>query len=60
MFPYNLNPIADKWGRTRNWADSLGIYHDAHGNGYNPEFELVKVGAGESFGRSRTVPGLDD
>ncbi|POY71243.1 hypothetical protein BMF94_5555 [Rhodotorula taiwanensis] len=45
MFPYNLNPIADKWGRTRNWADSLGIYHDAHGNGYNPEFELVKVGA---------------
>ncbi|BGP52777.1 hypothetical protein JCM8202_003856 [Rhodotorula sphaerocarpa] len=45
MWPYNLNPIADKWGRTRNWDDSLGIYQDAHGNGYNPEFELVKVGA---------------
>ncbi|GAA5981534.1 hypothetical protein JCM10908_004145 [Rhodotorula pacifica] len=45
MWPYNTNPIADKWGRTRNWVDSLGIYHDAHGNGYNPEFEILKVGA---------------
>lgn len=56
MWPYNLNPIADKWGRTRNWDDSLGIYQDAHGNGYNPEFELVKVGAGASIfrcGRSK-------
>jgi hypothetical protein len=49
VWPYNTNPIANKCGRTRNWADSLDIYHDAHGNGYNPEFEILKVGAGESF-----------
>uniref|UniRef100_A0A0K3C7C1 BY PROTMAP: gi/342321440/gb/EGU13374.1/ ADP-ribose pyrophosphatase [Rhodotorula glutinis ATCC 204091] n=1 Tax=Rhodotorula toruloides TaxID=5286 RepID=A0A0K3C7C1_RHOTO len=45
IWPYNTNPIADKWGRTRNWVDSLDIYHDAHGNGYNPEFEVLKVGS---------------
>lgn len=45
MWPYNTNPIADKWGRTRNWADSLNIYQDAHGNGANPEFEILKVGS---------------
>ncbi|BGP12245.1 hypothetical protein JCM10213_000062 [Rhodosporidiobolus nylandii] len=44
IFPYNTNPIADKWGRTRNWADSLNIYDDAHENGHNPEFEVLKLG----------------
>ncbi|GAA5858366.1 hypothetical protein JCM8547_004666 [Rhodosporidiobolus lusitaniae] len=44
IWPYNTNPIADKWGRTRNWADSLGIYDDAHENGHNPEFEVLKLG----------------
>ncbi|BGP36255.1 hypothetical protein JCM10449v2_000153 [Rhodotorula kratochvilovae] len=45
VWPYNTNPIAHKWGRTRNWADSLNIYQDAHGNGANPEFEILKVGS---------------
>ncbi|GAA5986955.1 hypothetical protein JCM11641_002266 [Rhodosporidiobolus odoratus] len=44
IFPYSTNPIADKWGRTRNWVDSLGIYQDAHENGHNPEFEVLKLG----------------
>lgn len=33
MWPYNTNPIREKWGRTRNWADSLQIYQDSHKNG---------------------------
>ncbi|GAA6018653.1 hypothetical protein JCM10207_008996 [Rhodosporidiobolus poonsookiae] len=44
IWPYNTNPIANKWGRTRNWVDSLGIYQDAHENGHNPEFEVLKLG----------------
>lgn len=23
LYPYVTNPIKDKWGRTRNWADSV-------------------------------------
>jgi hypothetical protein len=44
MWPYNLNPIAHKWGRTRNWDDSLGIYQASHANGYGPTFDLEYVG----------------
>ncbi|GAA6040990.1 hypothetical protein JCM8097_000527 [Rhodosporidiobolus ruineniae] len=44
IWPYNTNPIAHKWGRTRNWDDSLKIYDDAHENGHNPEFEILKLG----------------
>ncbi|GAA5923558.1 intradiol ring-cleavage dioxygenase [Sporobolomyces koalae] len=44
LHPYNMNPIADKWGRTRNWVDSLQIYQDSHANGHNPEFEVLKLG----------------
>jgi hypothetical protein len=44
MWPYNLNPIANKWGRTRNWDDSLGIYQASHANGFGPTFDLEYVG----------------
>ncbi|GAA5899267.1 intradiol ring-cleavage dioxygenase [Sporobolomyces salmoneus] len=44
LHPYNINPIAHKWGRTRNWEDSLQIYQDSHANGHNPEFEVLKLG----------------
>lgn len=44
MWPYNLNPIADKWGRTRNWDDALSIYQISHENGFGPTFELEKLG----------------
>ncbi|KAI5477204.1 intradiol ring-cleavage dioxygenase, C-terminal domain containing protein [Pseudohyphozyma bogoriensis] len=44
IHPYTTNPIADKWGRTRNWDDSLQIYQDSHANGYGPTFELEKLG----------------
>ncbi|GAA5907215.1 hypothetical protein JCM5296_004987 [Sporobolomyces johnsonii] len=44
IWPYNTNPIANKWGRTRNWDDSLHIYQDSHENGHNPEFEILKLG----------------
>ncbi|ORY90108.1 Intradiol ring-cleavage dioxygenase [Leucosporidium creatinivorum] len=44
MWPYNTNPIVDKWGRTRNWDDSLQIYQDSHKNGYGPTFEIEKLG----------------
>ena len=36
--------IKDKWGRTRNWADSLNIYPESFGNGYQPTFEIEKLG----------------
>ena len=44
IHPYDTNPIKSKWGRTRNWADSLNIYAESHGGGYGPTFELVKLG----------------
>lgn len=34
IHPYTTNPIKDKWGRTRNWDDSLQIYQTSHENGY--------------------------
>lgn len=39
-----LTAIKDKWGRTRNWADSLNIYPESFGNGYQPTFEIEKLG----------------
>ncbi|KAL8286217.1 hypothetical protein RQP46_004705 [Phenoliferia psychrophenolica] len=44
IHPYTTNPIKDKWGRTRNWADSLNIYPESFGNGYQPTFEIEKLG----------------
>lgn len=44
IHPYTTNPIKDKWGRTRNWADSLKIFPESHGNGYQPTFEIQKLG----------------
>ncbi|GAA6034649.1 hypothetical protein JCM8097_001098 [Rhodosporidiobolus ruineniae] len=44
IHPYTLNPIADKWGRTRNWDDSLSIYQTSHGNGFNPTFDIEYAG----------------
>lgn len=44
IHPYTTNPIADKWGRTRNWDDSLQIYQESHANGYGPTFEIEKIG----------------
>jgi hypothetical protein len=44
IHPYTENPIKNKWGRTRNWADSLQIYQDSHKNGYGPTFDVHKLG----------------
>ncbi|KAI5477032.1 intradiol ring-cleavage dioxygenase, C-terminal domain containing protein [Pseudohyphozyma bogoriensis] len=44
IHPYTENPIKNKWGRTRNWEDSLKIYPDSHQNGYQPTFEIEKLG----------------
>lgn len=44
VHPYTENPIRHKWGRTRNWADSLQIYQDSHANGYGPTFDVHKLG----------------
>lgn len=42
--PYDTNPIKNKWGRTRNWEDSLQIYQESHRGGYGPTFEIIKLG----------------
>mgnify|MGYP001577348290 FL=1 len=44
LSPYDINPIKNKWGRTRNWADSLQIYQESHANGYGPTFDVQKIG----------------
>ncbi|KDR79165.1 hypothetical protein GALMADRAFT_243052 [Galerina marginata CBS 339.88] len=46
MFPYVTNPIKDIRGRTRNWQDSLNIFHDSYGaeGKYNPIFKVHLVG----------------
>jgi protocatechuate 3,4-dioxygenase beta subunit len=46
MYPYVTNPIKDSRGRTRNWQDSLNIFHDSHGpeGKYNPIFKVHLVG----------------
>lgn len=44
LHPYTENPIRNKWGRTRNWADSLKIYMDSHENG---EYTSVLKGDGD-------------
>jgi hypothetical protein len=40
IWPYSTNPIANKWGRTRNWRDSLNIFPDSHENGHQPTFDI--------------------
>lgn len=44
LSPYDINPIKNKWGRTRNWDDSLQIYQESHANGYGPTFDIQKIG----------------
>lgn len=44
VWPYNTNPIANKWGRTRNLADNLGIWKDSHKNGFNPTMDIQQLG----------------
>jgi hypothetical protein len=45
LWPYNTNPLfAIGRGRTRNWRDSLNIFEDMHGNGYQPVFDIHKLG----------------
>ncbi|KAK4702705.1 hypothetical protein P7C70_g3517, partial [Phenoliferia sp. Uapishka_3] len=52
IHPYTENPIKNKWGRTRNWEDSLEIYQSSHAvrakfsspNGYGPTFDIEMVG----------------
>ncbi|MBW0543722.1 hypothetical protein O181_083437 [Austropuccinia psidii MF-1] len=41
MSPYNQNPVKD---RTRNWRDSLTVYHESHQNGFQATFDIEKVG----------------
>lgn len=42
MAPYRFNPVRT---RTRNWRDSLNIFEDSHVGGFNPTFEIRKLGA---------------
>jgi len=46
MHPYTENPIANTYGRTRNWRDSLNIFEDAQGpeGKYDPTFKLHFLG----------------
>lgn len=44
LSPYNSNPIRHKWGRTRNWEDSLQVYQDSHEGGFGATFEIEKLG----------------
>ncbi|KAL9934492.1 hypothetical protein V8E36_006948 [Tilletia maclaganii] len=45
LAPYNENPIRHSWGRTRNWDDSLNIFHDSQaGGGYKPMFDIEFLG----------------
>ena len=44
VWPYNLNPVADKVGRTRNWDDALNIFEDAQIGGYKSIFETYLLG----------------
>ncbi|PPQ96760.1 hypothetical protein CVT26_010215 [Gymnopilus dilepis] len=52
MYPYVTNPIKDIRGRTRNWQDSLNIFHDSHGpeGKYNPVFKVHLLGGVVSQG----------
>jgi hypothetical protein len=43
VWPYATNPIANSWGRTRNWRDSLNIFDDSHQNGNQPMFEILPL-----------------
>ncbi|KDE05022.1 hypothetical protein MVLG_04566 [Microbotryum lychnidis-dioicae p1A1 Lamole] len=40
IHPYTENPIRNKWGRTRNWDDSLKIFQSQPGS----MFDIQKVG----------------
>lgn len=44
--PYNENPLLKPGqpGRTRNWEDSLKIYHSSHENAYMPTFDIEFLG----------------
>lgn len=44
LWPYNLNPIKDIRGRTRNWDDSLNIFEDSQVGGYKSLFETYLLG----------------
>ncbi|KAG0142462.1 hypothetical protein CROQUDRAFT_662463 [Cronartium quercuum f. sp. fusiforme G11] len=39
--PYRYNPVKD---RTRNWVDSLKIFNDSHKEGFEPTFDIKKLG----------------
>lgn len=44
LWPYNLNPITEIRGRTRNWDDSLNIFEDSQIGGYKSVFETYLLG----------------
>lgn len=44
IHPYSINPIRNKWGRTRNWVDSLQVFQEASMGGYQPTFDIEKIG----------------
>lgn len=46
VWPYSENPLAHMPGRkrTRNWEDSLQIFTHSHAGGYQPMFEMEKLG----------------
>jgi hypothetical protein len=44
LWPYNLNPAANTWGRTRNWADALNIFEESQIGGYKSIFETYLLG----------------
>ncbi|KAH9445909.1 hypothetical protein MJO29_012185 [Puccinia striiformis f. sp. tritici] len=42
MWPYNQNPVEH---RTRNWRDSLRIFHNSKVNGFQPTLDIIKAGS---------------
>lgn len=42
MWPYTQNPVAH---RTRNWRDSLKVFHESSATGFQPMLDIVKIGS---------------
>jgi len=44
LWPYNTNPVAQTYGRVRNWDDFADLYKKAHAGGYNSTFDTHLLG----------------
>ncbi len=44
LWPYNTNPAAEMYPRTRNWDDGLNIFWDSQKGGYHSTFDTHLLG----------------